>query len=566
MAALPRRLLGKPPRACFPGPHVSRRSLPMKKFSRYFLLGLVAAGLLAAIGLSPTAGPPPLTAAPAAVAPLDRVPADGGLFAHFRAGDLWNHPAIAELRKAYPKELDKALSTIEKETGLRPDQIDTITFHFPKLPMGPGDEAVFILQVTTKKPYAQDALLPGFRAKDAKATDGVVQLREKMLLHLTSETQFTVLHETLLDEFKKGKAAAADGVLAEALKAARAGKHAVTVALDPSQLPAEILTAAPPELQPFLPLLKSKSIMFQANLDKELTASVRFAQENEEKAVDAERAFNLLMKLADDGLTTATGDEKAKAELKDLMPALTELHKVVKKTQAKRDGTTVVAEATLPADPALAKPIAAVFLKPQTASARIKSQNNLKQIGLAMHNYHDVYSVLPAAAICDKKGKPLLSWRVAILPYVDQDELYKQFKLDEPWDSDNNKKLIAKMPNLYALPYSEGKPGETNYRVFVGNGAVFDMVQGTKLTQITDGTSNTLFVFEATESSPWTKPDEIEFDPTKPVHKHFRFEKDTVCNILMGDGSVRSMSKMVTDDLLKLVIQKDDGMPIPEIP
>src|SRR5206468_2746717 len=149
---------------------------------RYLLAGLAVVGMLAAVALSPTAGPQPLAAAPAAVAPLDRVPADAGLFAHLQAGDLWNHPAIAELRKAYPKELDKALQTIEKETGLRPEQIDSITFHYPKLPMGPGDEALFVLQVVTRKPYAKDALLPGFRAKDAKAEDGVVKLQEKMLL------------------------------------------------------------------------------------------------------------------------------------------------------------------------------------------------------------------------------------------------------------------------------------------------------------------------------------------------------------------------------------------------
>jgi hypothetical protein len=538
----------------------------MKLSPRYIFLGVAATGLFVAVGLAPTVGPTSLTAAPAAVAPLDRVPADAGLFAHLQAGDLWNHPAIAELRKAYPKELNKALEAIEKETGLRPEQIDTITFHFPKLPMGPGDEALFVLQVVTKKPYAKDGLLPGFRDKDAKAADGVIKLREKMLLHLTSDTQFTVLHETLLDEFKKGKATATDGVLADAVKAARSGKHALTVALDPSQLPAEIFTAAPPELQPFLPLLKSRSITLQANLGKELTASIRFAEENEEKAVDAERAFNLLMKLADDAIMTATGDDKLKDELKDLMPGLTEMHKIVKKTQAKREGTTVTAEATLPADPALAKPVVGVFLKPQTAAARARSQNNLKQLGLALHNYHDTYNVFPAAAICDKKGKPLLSWRVAILPYVEQDNLYKEFKLDEPWDSEHNKKLIDKMPKLYALPYTEGRPGETHYRVFVGNGAVFDMVQGTRITQITDGTSNTLLAFEASEATPWTKPDEIEFDPTKPLHKHFRFEKDTVCNILMGDGSVRAVSKTITDDILKLLIQKDDGMPVPEIP
>jgi len=387
-----------------------------------------------------------------------------------------------------------------------------------------------------------------------------------MLLHLTSDTQLTILHETLLDEFQKGKATRTEGVLADALKIAREGKHTLVAGIDPSQLPEEIFTAAPPELQPFLPLLKSKSIVFHANLDKELAAGIRFAADKEDQAIESERAFNLLMKLADDGITTVTKDPKIHDELKALVPALLEIQKVVQKVQAKREGTVVTAEASLKADPALAKPIAALFLKPQAASARLRSANNLKQFGLALHNYHDTYNAFPAAAICDKKGKPLLSWRVAILPYIEQDNLYKQFKLDEPWDSEHNKKLINVMPKIYALPYSEGKPGETNYRVFVGNGAVFDMIQGTTLAQITDGTSNTLLAFEAAESTPWTKPDEIEFDPKQPVKKHFRFEKDTICNILMGDGSVRAISKTVTDEILKLIIQKDDGMPIPEIP
>src|SRR5262245_53657791 len=154
----------------------------MKLSPRYLLLG-PAAGLLAALIWMPTSGPQPRAAAPVAVAPTDRVPADAGLFAHLEAGDLWNHPAIAELRKTYPKELDKGLQFIEKETGLRPEQIDNITFHFPKLPSGPGDEALFVLQVVTRKPYSRDTVLSGFRPKDAKVEGEVVKLKDRMLLH-----------------------------------------------------------------------------------------------------------------------------------------------------------------------------------------------------------------------------------------------------------------------------------------------------------------------------------------------------------------------------------------------
>src|SRR5438045_1511259 len=76
---------------------------------------------------------------------------------------------------------------------------------------------------------------------------------------------------------------------------------------------------------------------------------------------------------------------------------------------------------------------------------RLTSSNNLKQIALAFHSFHDTYGGMPAAAICDKAGKPLLSWRVAILPWIEEGALYKQFKLDEPWDSKHNKALLKKM-------------------------------------------------------------------------------------------------------------------------
>lgn len=304
--------------------------------------------------------------------------------------------------------------------------------------------------------------------------------------------------------------------------------------------------------------------MLHANLDADLSAEVRFVSENEDKAIDAERAFNLLMKLADDGITTVLKDDKLiDDELKALAPSLRHLQKVVQGIKAVRQGTTVTAKASIKADPELAKPVVALFLKPQTAAARSRSANNLKQIGLALHNYHDTYGVLPAAAIVDKKGKPLLSWRVAILPFIEQDNLYKQFKLDEPWDSEHNKALAETVVKVFQLPYGDSKPGITHYRAFVGNGAAFDPIQGLKFNQFTDGTSNTLFVVEAAEGVPWTKPDNIEFDPKKPMLKHLRFEK-TVCQVLMCDGSVRALPNTLKDEVLKLLIQRDDGQPIPD--
>jgi Protein of unknown function (DUF1559) len=537
----------------------------MKLSWRQIAIAICLTGLpLAVAGWLSPSEPQPLSAAPTAVHPVDRVPADAQLFAHLSAENVWDHPAIADLRKAYAKELDEGLKTIEKETGLRPEQIASLTFHFPKLQFGPGDQQLFVLQVTTKKPYDKETVLRGIRQKGATAKDDVIKLQDRFVLHLTSETQFTVLHETLLDDFKKGPPKATDGVMSEAIKAAKSGKNTLVFGLDPSGLPDEIFTNAPPQLQPFLPLLKSKTIILQANLDKELKADIRFLADKEDQAIDAERSFNLLMKLADDGLTTVLKDDKADETTKALHPALTELQKAVQATKAERQGTTTMAKASLKADPALAHPILSFFLRSGGAGARNQSANNLKQIGLALHNYHDKHGVLPAAAIVDKKGKPLLSWRVAILPYIEQDNLYKQFKLDEPWDSEHNMKLAKVRVRVYELPY-DPKPGITHYRAFVGNSAAFDVIQGTKFTQFTDGTSNTILAFEAAEGVPWTKPDEIEFDPQKPMLPHLRFEGDKVCQLLFVDGSVRAVPKTLAENVLKLLIQRDDGMPIPDL-
>src|SRR5262249_30438145 len=162
----------------------------------------------------------------------------------------------------------------------------------------------------------------------------------------------------------------------------------------------------------------------------------------------------------------------------------------------------------------------------------------------------DANGKMPAAAICDKKGKPLLSWRVQILPYIEQDALYREFKLDEPWDSEHNKKLIAKMPRTYALPTPEQKPGETFYRVFVGRDAGFDLVQPLGFAAFTDGLSNTIMCVEAQDSVPWTKPEDLEYDAKKPLPKlggHY----EGGFNALIFDGSVRFFVKTVREATLR---------------
>jgi hypothetical protein len=197
--------------------------------------------------------------------------------------------------------------------------------------------------------------------------------------------------------------------------------------------------------------------------------------------------------------------------------------------------------------------------KVREAADRIGHANNLKQIILALHSLNDVNGMMPAAAICDKNGKRLLSWRVAVLPYIGQDALFHQFKLDEPWDGPNNSKLIPLMPKTYALPNDPAAAtGSTYYRVFVGNGAAFDWCKGVPLSDFKDGPSNTILVVEATTAVPWTKPDELDFDPKGPAPQiGGHYQAGAVVG--MADGSVHLISPTVSPQTLKAAITRNAG-------
>jgi hypothetical protein len=172
------------------------------------------------------------------------------------------------------------------------------------------------------------------------------------------------------------------------------------------------------------------------------------------------------------------------------------------------------------------------------AQARVTSGNNLRQLALIMHSYNDSHKHLPPSVICDKNGKPLLSWRVLLLPYLGHWNLFNQFKFDEPWDSAHNRKLLAQMPSVYAPVFGpdRGKP-VTYYQVFEGPDAPFGGGKGNGVHKFrqsakdfygrgtvsrfpatfSDGTSNTILIIEAGKAVPWTSPVDLPFDRKGPL-------------------------------------------------
>ena len=207
-----------------------------------------------------------------------------------------------------------------------------------------------------------------------------------------------------------------------------------------------------------------------------------------------------------------------------------------------------------------AAPVPRLDAPPPITDEHIKaSQNNLKEFGIAFHGFHDANNVMPVD-ITDKEGKPLLSWRVAILPYVDEADLYKQFKLDEPWDSEHNKKLIEKLPKVYAPIRVKAKAGETFYQVFYGKGALFRPMARPRIPgSIPDGTSRTAMVAEAAEPVVWTKPADIPFDHEKKDLPKLGGMFDGDFNVALCDGSVIRVRKNANPTHLKYFIMPADG-------
>jgi hypothetical protein len=195
------------------------------------------------------------------------------------------------------------------------------------------------------------------------------------------------------------------------------------------------------------------------------------------------------------------------------------------------------------------------------AAAQRKSTNNLKQLALAMINYADANAgTMPPATVYSKDGKALYSWRVLLLPYLEEQELYKQFKLDEPWDSEHNKPLVEKMPAIFAPVAGATKDKHsTFYQVIVGKGAAFEDKQKIRFpASFTDGTSNTILIVEAGEAVPWSKPADVVFDPDKDLPKFGGLFEDGF-HAAFADGSVRFIGKKADKATLKAVITRNGG-------
>lgn len=527
---------------------------------------------------------------------LDLVPRDAAGFFHVRAADLWNTDTLSDIRNLIKHAGAQNLALFEKRCPVAPDSIDRLTFLMltPKSLAEPfpevDPEAVSCLVVVrTSKPYARLPLLKtlGYRPKSFRRD--VYHFTEELWsgLYLIDDQTFMVGSEDAIIQYlhRRGESAKT-GPLQAALETA-AGKHHAVLGLNPSLLAKEnFANVIPANLKP---ILEARSIAFTADVDKETRIALRLDYEKEDKAKEGEKALRAALEMARGGLSFPLAELEAKLDKdpKEARPNvgdlpesfgllvaigfLKELDGMMKDAAIEQKGTVVQLPAKFSkmysGNGGLLMMMSAVSLMGRVAystfdsvAAEIGGPNkdpnevHLRTLSDAMERYREKNGTYPPAALYDKDGRPVLSWRVALLPYLGEEALYKEFHLDEPWDSLHNKKLIKNLPKCLTTARQWRSPrGKTSDLVFTGENTVFDGAKGLKKDEISP---KTILVMQATTAQAvyWTKPADIAVKGDKVPELFEKYGGQV--RVILADGTYKTFNKGDEKQIHELIPRK----------
>ncbi len=502
---------------------------------------------------------------------LSWVPHDAAAFGHVDVATVWKSKPLLALRKLNPEKIFDRLQDFANVASIPPETVQTFTIFMPKF-KGNGDQAAVVAAFTFNKPYEPKKVASAIRLmlkfddkKFSEVQPGIYEIAEgpeRFRLILDNPNRIVVLGPKAFDLAKPQTAV--KGPISDAIALAASGQHAA-FSLNFANFPDELrMENGQAELEPFKPLFFADAIVGKLDVGDELVLNILARCPTKVKCIEAEKSMGVARTLLQTVLSVAIMEiEKSKDETQRKLIALAKEAQIVLRS-AKIQSNEKEASATLTvrSDLDIEPLVAQITGAPSTGgAANARTQNNMKQIAIAMHSYHDAYGAMPSAAVLGKKGKPLLSWRVQILPHVEQDALFRKIKLDEPWDSVHNKKVFDDnpMPKVFEVAGTT-KPGDknTHMQVFRGNGAMFDLVKGVRIAEIADGSSNTIMIATAKTAVPWMKPDDMEFDPKKDPRDLLLYIGG-LTNVGFGDGSVRTLKKTITVENMRALITKSGG-------
>jgi prepilin-type processing-associated H-X9-DG protein len=250
--------------------------------------------------------------------------------------------------------------------------------------------------------------------------------------------------------------------------------------------------------------------------------------------------------------------KKALAKNKEARAAVPGLDKLLPLLAPKVAGDRLV----LAMDEKALVPVLRPFIKQAAESReREKASEGLSALLTGMHSYHDAHNRFPTTGSYGPRGQPLLSWRVHLLPHLSQGALYKQFRLNEPWDSEHNKKLIAKMPVVYRPANRKlAAQYKTTYLAPRGEETMFPAKRGVRIQEVLDGTSNTILLIDADDDRAvvWTRPDDLTYDGKQP-DKGLSARHGGKIMVGMADGSVQFLPGDIDKKLLHALFTRAGG-------
>ncbi|HBI45898.1 MAG TPA: hypothetical protein DDY78_24040 [Planctomycetales bacterium] len=537
--------------------------------------------------------PPPKAAA----TPLDFVPSDAVVFVTVRIADLSKHPLVQTWREIgmkvpaplqdFRSPLDflgplnflaplEHLQPINSEWGAAPEEVERLTEFSGK--------GFSLTAVTTLKPYDRKVVLAAIAKIESRIvsitpTDGhtpSVISKDSLPVHFFDERTFIVGFKNSMDNYLHGTPGKKEGPALPALRLA-AEKHLVVVGMNwPAY--ARIYWQAdklPPSVKPYAPLSKAQFVTLVVDLNDQLKANLRLTFADEADAKAAAASLDSALGVVRDQFALKAATFSKYVQSPKMTALLDDVQTALKAAKADPKGATVTVETALKIDPDATK--AALTEGASRMEKAAKSDtipNDLKQLALASMSYADALGTLPTD-LYDKSGKPLLSWRVLLLPYTEGGKLYGEFHLDEPWDSEHNKKLLAKMPEIFAPKDTEAyKNHETFFQAFAGKGAMLEPPANPKPGRfdnglrypfdIPDGLSNTILFVEAKKAVPWSKPDDIPFDAGKLLPKVGGLSNGGFWAV-MCDGSVRFIPLTAKEEALRAWIKRNTGEAKPSL-
>lgn len=469
----------------------------------------------------------------------------------------------------------------DQYVGVQPSDVEGVRVVVGAFGQSPPNVAAV---VKFKRPVSPDDLKEGLLELDRPAAIGegstytVADTDGEVLLQVVSPTLWVLGTRTYIPEVLEASEPNLDSELGSiAATIPRGGMVQMVLDFRPIQPIASMLIMSeaprlPPQaaqLPAIIPLIKAVTNRIDADLSTAFTYGSWTVHARDEAAADrieeilAETIEGTAAMLADRMIQTLPDDDPVADATRQYVRRMEST--VVPQIRLQRDGTKFTAPPMDLQNVGTAGVLVGLMLPAvqaaREASRRMSAANNLKQIGLAFHNYHDAYRRLPPRAITDDAGRPLLSWRVALLPFLDQQGLYEQFRLDEPWDSPHNRPLADLIPPVYLDP-SIPDPGNTTvFTSPAGPGTMLGEVGETRsFRDILDGLSNTLLVVEASRdrSVVWSKPDDVEFDGPDPIAAAGDVHPGGFHG-LMGDASVRFITETVDRDMFRALLTASGG-------